>query len=83
MEEIRSDAIKREGIVEVTIHHIIDSLEVGEPSLFVVVLGKHRQETFPTLAEVVERVKKEVPIWKKEFTSREAYWVSTEASETQ
>jgi len=81
MEEIRGDAKRREGIVEVAIHHVIDSLDVGEPSLFVVVLGKHRQEVFPTLAETVERVKKEVPIWKKEFTSKESYWVSTETSE--
>lgn len=77
MQEIRSDAKKRSGIVEVAIHHVIDSLEVGEPSLFVVVLGKHRQEVFPTLSETVERVKREVPIWKKEYTSKEAYWVST------
>ena len=77
MAEIRADAKRRDGIVEVAIHHIIDSLEVGEPSLFVVVLGKHRQEVFPTLSETVERVKKEVPIWKKEYTSKEAYWVST------
>lgn len=81
LEEIRADAKRRGGIVEVAIHHIIDSVEVGEPSLFVVVLGKHRQETFPALAETVERVKKEVPIWKKEHTSKEAYWVSTEVSE--
>ena len=78
MEQIRVDAKKRSGIVEVAIHHVIDSLAVGEPSLFVVVLAKHRQEAFPTLAETVERVKREVPIWKKEFTTREAYWVSTE-----
>jgi molybdopterin synthase catalytic subunit len=78
MAEIRADAKKRNGIVEVAIHHVIDSLQVGEPSLFVVVLGKHRQEVFPTLSETVERVKREVPIWKKEHTSKEAYWVSTE-----
>jgi molybdopterin synthase catalytic subunit len=78
---IRADAKRRNGIVEVAIHHVIDSVEVGEPSLFVVVLGKHRQEVFPTLSETVERVKKEVPIWKKEYTTKEAYWVSTEASE--
>jgi molybdopterin synthase catalytic subunit len=42
-------------------------------------LGKHRQDVFPALSETVERVKKEVPIWKKEFTTRDAYWVSTEA----
>jgi len=81
MAEIREDAKKRSGIVEVAIHHVIDSVDVGEPSLFVVVLGKHRQEAFPTLSETVERVKKEVPIWKKEYTSKGAYWVSTEDSD--
>jgi len=82
MEEIRADAKKRNGIVEVAIHHIIDSLEVGEPSIFVVVLGKHRQEAFPALSETVDRVKKEVPIWKKEYTAKESHWVSTEAHES-
>jgi molybdopterin synthase catalytic subunit len=77
MEEIRADMRKRLGVVEVAIHHVIDSLPVGEPSLFVVVLGKHRQDVFPVLSETVERVKTEVPIWKKEYTSNEAYWVST------
>ncbi len=78
MQEIR-DAIKRRpGVLEVSIHHIIDILEVGEPSLFVAVLGKHRQDVFPALSETVERVKKEVPIWKKEFTTKESYWLSNE-----
>jgi len=78
MEEIREEIKKRPGVTEVAIHHIIDSVQVGEPSLFVVVLGRHRQETFPALAETVEKVKREVPIWKKEFTGKEAYWVSAE-----
>lgn len=79
MEEIRSDIKKRPGVTEVAIHHVVDVLRVGEPSLFVVVLGRHRQETFPALAEAVERVKKEVPIWKKEFTAKDSYWVSAES----
>jgi len=45
--------------------------------LFVAVLGKHRREAFAVLAETVERVKMEVPIWKKEFTEKGGYWVST------
>lgn len=76
MEEIRQAMLKRQGIIEVSIHHIVDSLPVGEPSLFVAVLGKHRHDVFPILIEVVDRVKAEVPIWKKEFTSKESYWVS-------
>jgi len=79
MEEIRRAMLERPGIIELAIHHVIDALKVGEPSLFVAVLGKHRQDVFPALSETVERVKKEVPIWKKEFTTRDAYWVSTEA----
>lgn len=76
MEGIRQAMLKRQGIIEVSIHHIIDSLPVGEPSLFVAVLGKHRHDVFPILIEAVDRVKAEVPIWKKEFTSKESYWVS-------
>jgi len=77
LEEIRQSMLKRNGIIEISIHHVIDKLEVGEPSLLVAVLGKHRQEVFATLTETVERVKHEVPIWKKEFTEKGAYWVST------
>jgi molybdopterin synthase catalytic subunit len=81
MQEIRDGMKKKPGILEVSIHHIIDTLNVGEPSLFVAVLGKHRHEVFSALSETVERVKKEVPIWKKEFTSKQAYWVSNEMSQ--
>jgi len=77
MGEIRGAMLQRPGIIEVSIHHIIDKLGVGEPSLFVGVLGKHRQDVFPVLTETVERLKREVPIWKKEFTGNESYWVST------
>jgi molybdopterin synthase catalytic subunit len=82
LEEIRRAMLSRPGIIEVSIHHVIDKLGVGEPSLFVAVLGGHRQQVFPVLAEIVERVKKEVPIWKKEYTSRDAYWVSNDLQET-
>jgi len=77
LQEIRQAMVQRPGIIEVSIHHIIDKLAVTEPSLFVAVLGKHRGEAFAVLAETVERVKMEVPIWKKEFTEKGAYWVST------
>lgn len=81
MERIRQDMKKRPGVIEASIHHVVDKVNVGEPSLFVAVLGEHRQEVFAALSETVEQVKKEVTIWKKEFTSKESYWVSSEAHE--
>lgn len=76
LQEVRADLVKREGIVDVSIHHVVDRLRVGGDSLIVAVLGTHRRFVFPVLQEAVERVKREVPIWKKEFTSDQAYWVS-------
>ena len=81
MRAIREIIKRRPGVVEVSIHHVIDSLNVGEPSLFVAVLGKHRQDVFSALSETVDKVKKEVPIWKKELTTKESYWVTSEPAE--
>ena len=80
LRELRDDLAKREGIVDVSIHHVIDKLGVGDESLIVAVLGTRRKFVFPVLEEAVERVKKEVPIWKKEFTSKNAYWVENVTS---
>lgn len=76
LDELRNDLMKKEGVVDVSIHHVVDRLGVGEDSLIVAVLGTHRRFVFPVLQEAVERVKEEVPIWKKEFTSDASYWVS-------
>lgn len=75
LKELRNDLANREGIVDVSIHHVVDRLGVGDESLIVAVLGTRRRFVFPVLEEAVERVKREVPIWKKEFTSDNAYWV--------
>ena len=75
LQELRDDLTKREGIVDVSIHHVVDRLVVGDESLIIAVIGTRRRFVFSVLEEAVERVKKEIPIWKKEFTSENAYWV--------
>jgi len=80
LHELRNDLVRKEGIVDVSIHHVVDRVGVGEESLIVAVLGTRRRFVFPVLQEAVERVKEEVPIWKKEFTSDDAYWVSNAPS---
>jgi len=74
---------KKEGVVDVQIHHLIGEFDVGEDLVYVVVAGAHRNDLFPALREAVERYKKEAPIFKKEYTiDREgearSLWVSEE-----
>ncbi len=72
---IEDDLKKREGILEVYIHHGTGRIEAGEDIVFIVILSGHREELFPALRDAIERVKAEVPIWKKEHTVSGDYWV--------
>jgi molybdopterin synthase catalytic subunit len=66
-----------EGIVDAMIYHKSGYVKRGEDIVYIVVAAAHRQEGFKTLREAIERIKKEVPIWKKEFTERDEKWVGT------
>jgi molybdopterin synthase catalytic subunit len=61
LRELRDD-LAREGFSDVSIHHLVDRICVGDESLIIVVLGTRRKFVFPVLEEAVERVKKEIPI---------------------
>jgi len=72
---------KREGVVDVQIHHFVGEFSVGEDLVYVVVAGAHRENVFGVLREAVERYKSEAPVFKKEHVvdetgTRESYWVS-------
>ena len=68
------------GIVDVLIHHKTGRIAAGEDIVYIVVAAGHRQELFPTLRDAIERIKEEVPIWKKELTVSGEYWVHDEES---
>lgn len=72
---IEDDLKKREGILDIIIYHKTGRIEAGQDIVFIVILSGHRQELFPALKDAIERVKAEVPIWKKEKTVSGDYWV--------
>jgi len=76
LERIARELLKRPGIVDVRIHHMIGELSVGEDIVYIVVAGAHRDEVFNALRDAVERMKREAAIWKKEVTDEGEHWVS-------
>ena len=46
--------------------HRIGHLEVGDVALVAVVAAAHRAEAFAACADLVERIKQGVPIWKRQ-----------------
>jgi molybdopterin synthase catalytic subunit len=80
LENICKDLTARPGTIDVQIHHLVGSFEIGEELVYVGVAGGHRGNVFPVLQEAVERYKHEAPIFKKEYITdkkgvRKAYWV--------
>ena len=82
---ICADLVRRKGIVNVQIHHLLGEFNVGEDLVYVSVAGSHRADVFPVLREAVERYKNEVPIFKKELITdldgfKKEYWTSEKES---
>ncbi|HOW13777.1 molybdopterin synthase [Methanosarcina sp.] len=75
LDKIRDEIKQKEGILEVLIHHKTGIIEAGEDIVYIVIASAHRTELFPALSEAIERIKAEAPIWKKEFTEKEQFWV--------
>jgi len=75
MRAIRSELEAREGVFEVLMHHRTGVIREGEDIVFVVVLAGHRAEAFRTVEDGINRLKDEVPIFKKESTTEEEFWI--------
>lgn len=65
----------RDGVIEVAMHHRTGVIEYGEDIVFIVVLAAHREEAFRAVEDGINRLKDEVPIFKKEVTVDEEFWV--------
>jgi molybdopterin synthase catalytic subunit len=61
---------------KVALLHRIGALNVGETSVVVACSAPHRAEAFEACRHGIERLKQDVPIWKKEgLATGEAHWV--------
>ena len=75
LRELESELMERPGVEEVAMFHRTGTLEAGEDIVFVVVLAGHRGEAFETVSDGIDRLKDEVPIFKRETTVEEDFWV--------
>ena len=69
--EIVAAAIERHGLCAAAAEHRIGVVELSEPSVTVAVSAPHRDEAFRGAREIIDEIKAQAPIWKKE----EGEWV--------
>jgi molybdopterin synthase catalytic subunit/molybdopterin converting factor small subunit len=75
MRRIAVDAAQRQKLSTVTVVHRVGALGVGEAAVVVIASSPHRQPAFDACREIIDAVKEQVPIWKREHTIAAARWV--------
>ena len=75
-EAILGEARSRFAILDARVEHRVGHLVVGDRAIWVGVTAEHREEAFRACRWIMNRIKEEVPVWKKEFfTEGEPQWV--------
>jgi|ACXJ01.1.fsa_nt_gi molybdopterin synthase catalytic subunit len=75
IKQIADEAKERFGIIDYSIIHRIGNIDLTEDSVIVSVSSEHREEAFSACKFIIDRIKIETPIWKKDIAvTGEATW---------
>jgi len=78
MREIGAEMRGKFAIRRYAMVHRLGRLEIGETSVLIVVCSAHRAAAFDACRFGIDTLKKNVPIWKKEFFRDGAVWAEGE-----
>ena len=65
MRDILTELGQRHPCLVVCVTHRIGIVPVGEAAIHIIVAARHRAEAFAMLTEFMNRLKQDVPIWKR------------------
>ncbi len=78
---LAGDARERWSLARVAVLHRVGTVAIGESSVVIVVASAHRAEAFEACRWLIDSIKKDVPIWKKDvFEDGYVRWVDPTGS---
>jgi MoaE-MoaD fusion protein len=78
MESLAAQALKQFAVRDAAIVHRLGRLQIGETSVLIIVASAHRAAAFDACRWLIDRLKRTVPIWKKEYFEDGAIWADGE-----
>jgi len=78
MAQIGREIAAEFSIGRIAMVHRLGRIEIGETSVAVVVTAPHRRAAFDAALEGINRLKRTVPVWKKEYFADGEVWVDGE-----
>jgi len=74
LEEIANEAMERWPILQIAVVHRVGRVHVGEVAVSIAVGSSRRVAAFDGCRHMIERIKEDVPIWKKEVAEDGTHW---------
>lgn len=82
LRRIAAASRSRHGLSSVAVAHRLGALHIGDVAVVVVTAAPHRGAALDACREVIDEVKADVPIWKREHTLAGARWVDARCAVT-
>jgi molybdopterin synthase catalytic subunit len=75
--EVAADIALNAGVRAVAVSHRVGLLAIGEVALACAVAADHRRDAFVACADLVDEVKRRLPVWKRQvFADGSEEWVN-------
>lgn len=74
LKELLLNAKKNFSLIDAHLIHRYGWVKTGEIAMVVITISKHRYEAIRGAEYIIEKLKKKIPIWKKEVSSSKSIW---------
>ena len=74
LRDLGEKSLKEFGVESVAIAHRVGSVGPGEPIVAIHVASRHRKEAFQACSWLIDSLKYQAPLWKKENREDGTYW---------
>jgi molybdopterin synthase catalytic subunit len=75
MREIVAAAAERHGVCAAAVEHRTGEVPLSEPSVVIAVSAPHREAAFAAAREMIDTIKAQLPVWKREEGEGAGGWV--------
>jgi molybdopterin synthase catalytic subunit len=71
----------RHGLIDLLVIHRVGAILAGDPVVLVATLSRHRAAAFAAVSEMMDYLKTDAPIWKREIGSQGVRWIEPTAED--
>jgi molybdopterin synthase catalytic subunit len=82
LKKIADTAMTKWELNKIAVQHRIGNLKVGEIAVVIAVSAPHRKDAFQACQFIIDSIKTEVPIWKKEVYEDGSQWIGLDHDNT-